>query len=189
MRFLKIALICLISNQIQAQEKTLTLEKAMQILNSQSVPDIYDISENDAEYPLIKNGQPGDLLIIRNHIYKILAEKTITSYNAGYIFLDSKKLSQQELERLSSLILKKLEDGQSFKELSLQYTMDKNKTAFETKFVDGEMVPEFEAAVKSHAVGEVFTIEIPNKGWFHIVKKNEADKTLNAFTVQAGYSE
>jgi hypothetical protein len=108
MRFLKIVLICLISNQIQAQERTLTPEKAMQILNSQSVPDIYDISENDAEYPLIKNGQPGDLLIIRNHIYKILAEKTITSYNAGYIFLDSKKLSQQELERLSSLIFKKL---------------------------------------------------------------------------------
>lgn len=188
MKLLSIALISL-SLQLNAQEKTITYEKAKQILESQSTPNIYDITENDKEYALIKNGQPGDLLIIRNHIYKILKLKTVTSYNVGYIFLDSKKLAKQEIERLSSLILKKLEEGHSFKELSLQYTMDRNKTAFETMFLHGEMVPEFEDAVKNHAPGEVFTIDMPSRSWFHIVKKNEADKTLNAFTVHAAYSE
>lgn len=189
MRFLTIAFICLISNLIQAQEKKITTERAMQILNSQPVPDIYDITENDTEYALIRNGQPGDLFIIREHIYRIMAVKTVTSYNAGYIYLDTNKLSKEEIEKLTTLILKKLEAGHSFKELSQQYTMDKNKKAYEMKFVDGEMVPEFEEAVKNHAVGEVFTIDMPGRGWFHIVKKNEADKTLNAFRVHAGSSE
>jgi len=62
--------------------------------------------------------------------------------------------------------------------------MDKNPKAAELKFTDGQMVATLEKAVKEHKAGEIFIVKTPEKGWFHIVKKNEDDKQINAIRVE-----
>lgn len=62
--------------------------------------------------------------------------------------------------------------------------MDNNPNAAQLKFTEGQMVAPFEKAVKEHAAGDVFTVVTPEKGWFHIVKKNEDNRTIKAISAE-----
>jgi hypothetical protein len=50
-------------------------------------------------------------------------------------------------------------------------------------------VPEFEKALKKHKVPEVFTVDIPDRDWYYVVKKtfdSRVSKRLTVLRVKAG---
>lgn len=143
-----------------------------------------DISELDKKYDLLKNHKPGDVIVDGKNIYKFVETTTAMAYNAGYIYLDAKKLPEEELKRLTDEILNEYNNGATFADLIKKYSMDKNPNAAEMKFTDGQMVKTFEKAVKEHTAGEVFTVTTPEKGWYHIVKKNTDNQTVKAIRAE-----
>lgn len=167
-----------------AQQATApTPQQAKEFLNAHINP-IVDISEDNKTYVLLKDHKPGDIIVDGQKLYKIVEITTVTAYNAGYIYLDANKLSETEIKQLTDDILGQYNSGTAFSELAKKYSMDKNPNAGELKFTEGQMVGTFEKAVKEHAPGEVFTVVTPEKGWFHIVKKNEADRTIKAISTE-----
>jgi len=143
-----------------------------------------DINEYNKAYELLKSHKPGAIVVDGKDIYKVIEATTVTAYNAGYIYLDTKKLSEDKIKQLTDDIFSQYKNGMSFSELIERFSMDRNPNAAELKFTDGQMVPTFEKAVKEHKAGEVFTVETPDKGWFHIVNKNEDDRQINAIRAE-----
>lgn len=143
-----------------------------------------DINEYNKTYELLNGHKAGEIVIDGKNIYKIIEPVTVTAYNAGYIYLDAKKISKEQLQQLTDDVFSQYANGMSFSELIQKFSMDNNPNATELKFTDGQMVPTFEKAVKEHKAGELFTVETPDKGWFHIVKKNEDDRQIKAIRVE-----
>jgi parvulin-like peptidyl-prolyl isomerase len=143
-----------------------------------------DISEYNKTYELLKDHKPGVIVIDGKNIYKIVEPTTISAYNAGYIFLDTKKFSEAQIQQLTDDIFSQYGNGIPFRELIEKFSMDKNPNAVELKFTEGQMVPAFEKAVKEHKAGEIFTVPTPEKGWLHIVRKNEDNRQINAIRVE-----
>ena len=63
--------------------------------------------------------------------------------------------------------------------------MDGNNTHGDTGWFFGEaMVPkELQDAVKNHKLGEIFTVDVPDKQWHYIVKKTYDDQIKKEITV------
>ena len=166
----------------KAQE-TPTFKQAKDYIESHINPTL-DISELDKKFDLLKNHNPGDVVVDGKNIYKFIETTSATAYNAGYIYLDSKKLAQEEISRMTNEIFAEYNSGTSFADLIKKYSMDKNPNAAEMKFTDGQMVSTFEKAVKEHNTGEVFTVITAEKGWYHIVKKNTDNQTIKVIRVE-----
>jgi parvulin-like peptidyl-prolyl isomerase len=120
----------------------------------------------------------GDIFSVGYVTYKVIAAKDTTDYRANYIFLDGASLSNSEIDSLKKVILQKHSQGTSFEHLSDQYTMDGNTTHGDTDWFFGEyMFPkEFQDAVASHKVGDVFFVDVSEKQWHYIVKKTHEDR-------------
>lgn len=176
------ALLLLFWFSATAQE-TPTPQQAKAFLDAHINAEV-DFSEYDKTYELLKGHKPGDIVIDGDNIYKIIESITVTGYNAGYIYLDTKKLSEDQIKQLTDDIFSQYNNGMPFQELIEKFSMDKNPNAAELKFTDGQMVATFEKAVKEHKAGEVFTVATPEKGWFHIVKKNEDTRQIKAIRAE-----
>lgn len=174
---------------VSSQTKTPTQQEAKKYLGNQEFPIRYNLTqEEDKElFDTLLKIKQNEILILESKIYKILRVKTVNRYNAAYIFIDRSKLSDTEVINLEKEILDKYKNGESFSDLALKYTMDQNPKADELIFYDAQMVPEFENAVREHKAGEVFTVETPDKKWFHIIKKNE--ETRKVVAIELEYAE
>lgn len=165
-------------------DSSMTIEEASKYLSKHDSKNTKDIHEGEESYKLFREAEIGDIIITENIIAKIVFRKKINIYNAGYIYLSSSKISRDEIKSITATIMKNLKEGISFKDLSHKYSMDKNPNAAEVIFIEGQMVSGFEKAVKEHSKGDVFIVETPEEGWYHIVKKNEENKIVNAVTVE-----
>ena len=170
-----------------AQEISLAQEEAQAYLEAQQDPYLTTIPEYSPKYTLFDTAKPGDIIINGREIYKVVEFTEVMAHNVGYIFLDTKKLSKPELEALTKTILDQYAEGTSFDVLAQDYTMDGNLNSATLKYTDGEMVETFEKAVSDHKKGDIFTVETPGEGWFHIVKKNENDRKVNAVKAEYAY--
>lgn len=164
-------------------QETPTPEQAKAFLDSHINAEL-DISEYNKFYDLLKDHKPGEIVVDWKNIYKIIEPITVTGYSAGYIVIDTKKFSEEQIQQLADDIFSQYKNGIPFTELIEKFSMDKNPKAAELKFTDGQMVATLEKAVKEHKAGEIFIVKTPEKGWFHIVKKNEDDKQINAIRVE-----
>ena len=166
---------------------SMTIEEASAYLSTQDHKNSKDIHEGEESYELFRKAEIGDIIITENIVCRVVARKKINIYNAGYIYLNTNEISDDEIKSITDTIMKNLKEGISFKDLSRKYSMDKNPNAAEMIFSEGQMVPGFEKAVKEHSKGDVFIVETPEEGWYHIVKKNEENKFVNAITVEYVY--
>lgn len=185
MRTLLLLLFFLTAQPAFAQ--TPTRSQAEAFLNAKEERDTLTIPDYSPKFGLFRGKKPGDIVINGKEVYRLIQHKSVIAYNAGYIFLDAKKLSKAELEALSKTILDQYNEGTPFDVLAQDYTMDNNPHPEELKYIDGQMVETFEKAVREHKKGEVFTVETSDNGWFHIVKKNEDHRTVMAVEVEYGY--
>lgn len=127
----------------------------------------------------------GDVFSVGYVTYKVIDAKESVAYRSSYIFLDGGSLTKPEIDSLKALIVKKLNAGADWNELSKQYTMDGNKTFGDTGWFFGpEMLPaEFQDAVAKHKTGEIFFVDVPDKQWHYIVKKTYDDQVKKEMTV------
>lgn len=171
-------------------QKINTIQQAEQFIaaNPQLKPAIMKLSaakdSSLIEKRLLRQKQ-GDIFSVGYVTYKVIEAKDTTDYRANYIFLDGGSLSNSEIDSLKKLILQKHSQGASFEQLSDQYTMDGNTNHGDTDWFFGEyMFPkEFQDAVASHKLGEVFFVDVSEKQWHYIVKKTHNDRVKKDIVV------
>jgi len=126
----------------------------------------------------------GDIITNKGFVYKIIDKTTTSSYRASYIYLDASKLDLAKIDSIRQLIILKYKTGTSFSTLFQQYNMDGNPNQGDTDYFEkGQMVMEFEDAIKVHNTGDIFKVDVPAYGWYYIVKKTHPDRTTSKITV------
>jgi len=127
----------------------------------------------------------GDVFSVGYVTYKVIEMKDTVDFRANYIFLDGGSYSKSEIDSLKKVIVAKATAGESFEKLSDQYTMDGNKTHGDTDWFFGEYTfpKEFQDAVESHKLGEIFFVDVAEKQWHYIVKKTHEDRRKKDITV------
>lgn len=118
-------------------------------------------------------------------LIKILSFKLVTQYRVRYIYLDSRRLSKSAIDSLRMVIMEKLKKGERFEDLATAYSMDGNaaKGGLLGWFYDGQMIKTFEHAVKSHALNEVYLVDMPDQNWYYTVKNT--DVPVQGYLVEA----
>jgi parvulin-like peptidyl-prolyl isomerase len=80
--------------------------------------------------------------------------------------------------------LQQYSSGTTFEQLADEFTMDGNRNHGDLGFFEpGMMVKEFEEAVRAHANGEVFIIDVPERQWYYVVKKTAPTQVTQEMTV------
>lgn len=133
---------------------------------------------------LLRQNQ-GDVFSVGYVTYKVLESVEKVNYRASYIFLDGGSLSESQIDSLKKIIVQKASTGADWNQLSDQYTMDGNTTHGDTGWFFGEeMMPkEFQDAVKAHNKGDIFFVDVSDRGWHYIVKKTYNDDDKKVATV------
>jgi len=133
---------------------------------------------------LLRQNQ-GDVFSVGYVTYKVLESAEKVNYRASYIFLDGGSLSESQVDSLKKIIVQKASSGADWNQLSDQYTMDGNTTHGDTGWFFGEeMMPkEFQDAVKNHKLGDIFFVDVTDRGWHYIVKKTYDDDDKKTATV------
>ena len=126
----------------------------------------------------------GETARIGTITYKIIERKLRYSFRASYIYLDGSKLTFAEVDSVRKVILKKYAGGNSFEDLCDRYTMDKNPNHGAIAFEQGMMVKEFEDAVRDHLNGDIFTVDVPSKAWYYVVKKTADTQAIVTIIAQ-----
>jgi len=127
----------------------------------------------------------GDIFSVGYVTYKVIESKETVNYRANYVFLDGSSLTPSQVDSTRKIIVQKANAGANFEQLSDQYTMDGNTTHGDTGWFFGEeMLPkEFQDAVKNHKLGEIFSVDVPDKQWHYIVKKTYDDQIKKEATI------
>ena len=133
---------------------------------------------------LLRQNQ-GDIFSVGYVTYKVLEVKDTINFRASYVFLDGATYTKSQIDSLRKVIVDKANAGTSFEQLSDQYTMDGNETHGDTGWFYGEyMMPQdFQAAVQSHKVGEIFFLDDSEKNWHYIIKKTHDDRVKKDIVV------
>jgi parvulin-like peptidyl-prolyl isomerase len=173
-----------------------TIEKAQRFLKTKKGRKNKIITFNEEKHKtklteeLLKLSEGGHKVIKgegENIHYKVLEKNEIIYYRVSYILLDGKEFSISSIEKLRPQIIEKLNRGVPFKDLAMQYSMDKNKTRGGDTgwFTYGEMLPEFEQQVmnENHKKDDVFTVNVESNQWYYVVKKTYDKKSITEIKV------
>lgn len=118
----------------------------------------------------------GDTATIEGTYYKVIADTGNYTFRAQYIHLDGAVLTHAHIDSLRTLIQEQYAAGKSFEELNAKYNMDPNQKNGDTgPFTAGMMVKPFEDAVARHKKGDIFTVDVPDKKWYFVVRKTYDD--------------
>lgn len=113
---------------------------------------------------------------IKDHV-EIKEEDLKKKYDEKKPFAKAQHILVKDEEKAKELI-QKLNDGADFAELVKENTIDtasKDKEGVYT-IAEGEMVPEFETAVKNLEVGQVTQEPVKTTHGFHVIKRLEFDE-------------
>ena len=128
--------------------------------------------------------KPGQVTSIGDSTYLIISDTASHAYRASYIYLNGSQLSATTIERTRKLILQRYAGGTSFEQLADTYNMDPDKKHGDLGyFAAGLMHAPFEEAVRSHAIGDVFSVDIAYMQWYYVVKKTAPDLATREITV------
>jgi parvulin-like peptidyl-prolyl isomerase len=203
LKYTVLILICFISFTGLAQtsfqqelDSLTTVEKAKQFIDSKKGRKNKIITFNQEKHKtklskeLLELPNGGQKVLKReseNIHYKVLEKNLITYYRVSYIFLDGKESTINSIEKLRPQIIERHKRGTPFKDLAMQYSMDKNKTRGGDSgwFTYGEMLPEFEQQVMndSHQLDDIFTVNVESNQWYYIVKKTYDKKLITEIKV------
>jgi len=121
-------------------------------------------------------------------VYKIISKERIKEFRVSHLYLDIKVLSISEIESLREMILEKYANGVAFSDLCRKYAHYSKPGDGDLKwFKENTMVKDFEDAIRKHKKGDIFTVDIPDEGWYYVVLKTFNDREsilLNAFKVK-----
>ncbi len=134
--------------------------------------DIVDFSDNEFIY-----------------VTKAIAWRNVNQYRVSYIYLDNNIYTINEIDSLRKLINKKLKAGVKFSDLALTYSMDGNskKGGDIGWFQEGQMIKIFEDSIKTHSLGDIYYVDVPENKWYYIVKNTYnpiQDKILDVILIR-----
>jgi len=109
---------------------------------------------------------------------KVIAKGNEEVCKAMYIYLNGKKHTMTEIQKLREEIINKYNNGTPFLELVKMYNEDGNPTGELNWFYRGMMTEEFDTAVRKQKAGKIFIVDVPINDWFYVVLKSEENKTL-----------
>ena len=117
--------------------------------------------------------------------YKVIDKEETLHYRASYIYFDGRKMSLEEINNKRSKIIKQYKQGYKFGALAKIHSMDLNgKRGGDLGwFPEGQMHPDFENAIKTHAVKDIFTLDITEGQWYYIILKTYDAKPIEEITV------
>jgi parvulin-like peptidyl-prolyl isomerase len=131
----------------------------------------------------IYEGKLHSTVAIEGHLYKTVYIESSTLLSVHYIYLDTAKLSKNQIDSVRQVIIHKYNNGTPFAELAKEYNMDGNPDS-DLKWVAEDMlVTEFSSAVKEHKVGDIFTIDVTAKQWYHVALKTSEDRKVKTYSV------
>lgn len=128
-------------------------------------------------FPEIFQAKMNEVLIMegkldgRKFATKKMAYADLELCRVSYIYLDERAVTKEQVDSLRLLILKRYAEGESFINLVKEYTMDSNPTGDLGWFHEGMMVDEFDRVCRTKSKGDIFTVDITDKGWYYIVLK------------------
>jgi parvulin-like peptidyl-prolyl isomerase len=124
---------------------------------------------------------------IENTYYKLIERSEIPFHRVSYVFLDGTKKSTEDITKLRTTIITKYKQGIPFNELARRYSMDQNANRGGDLgwFTKGDMLPEFEDQIinNTHAIDDIFTIDIPSKQWYYVILKTYDQKLIEEIKV------
>lgn len=143
------------------------------------------VSSSDTSEILLPlyNKKNGLTFNIDNRNYKILQKDSTLSFRVNYIYLNGEQLSKIQIYSLRQKIISSYINGTSFFDLAQEYNMDGNITGDTRWFTENMMAPEFEAAVRSHKKGDIFTVDTPDRNWYHVILKTHNDTYIKKLTI------
>ena len=165
-----------------SQSAAMTQEEVKEYFKKNKT-EIWGICEKQPLYESLKDHSEREIIESDGKIMQITRIHSDATLCVGYILLDGKKLSQEEIKEKREQIFKKYKSGVAFKDLIKEYNMDGNPCAEYYSFSEKGIVPEFTAAVKSHNTGDVFTIDVPGREWYYVAIRN-TDNKLPVYSVR-----
>jgi hypothetical protein len=131
------------------------------------------ITANNSEEPFVSD----------SFSYKVIEARKSFLLRVSYIYLDGTRLTMNQIDSLRKLIIRKYNSGIPFAVLAKEYTMDGNPNT-DLGWVSVDMlVNDFSNAVKQHQRGEIFTVDVPDKKWYHVTLKTFDDREVKIFSV------
>ena len=119
--------------------------------------------------------------------YKIIEKHIIPHFRVSYIYLDGNELSVSEINLIRNKVQIKFNNGVPFNQLARLYSMDNNAQRGGDLgwFTRGQTAPEFEgkAIDGGYSVGDIFTIDIPERNWYYVVLKSHESKDIKELEV------
>lgn len=120
-------------------------------------------------------------------IYKVIEKTEALNYRVRYIALDGNILNKNDISNTRASILKKYNNGASFDFLAQRYSMDKNATRGGDTgwFSEVENMHEFEDIIiaNTHAVDDIFTIDMPSTNKYYVILKTHEPKNIAEINV------
>lgn len=182
-----LGLLLLISCFASAQKKAPTPEEAENFVKQEARADIFKYAEGSYEYRLLENHKKGEIIINGQDIYKIESFQISRLYVCSYIFLDGSKLSEAEIHKLQKKIKERHENGESFKDLIREYSMDSNPDADNFSFVEGEVDSKFLNSARNNGPGKAYSIDIPEEKWYYVALNKPGDFSRKMITASRYY--
>jgi hypothetical protein len=133
--------------------------------------------------PQIFSRKPGHSFKIGPYSYKIVGIDSTLSFRVSYIYLDGSKYSKTEIDKIRQEIISNYRSGVKFTDLVSKYNMDGNASGDTYWFAEKMMVEEFEKAIRSHKKGDIFTVDMPDQNWFHVVLKTFSDTYIKKLAI------
>jgi PPIC-type PPIASE domain len=127
--------------------------------------------------------QPGYSFTIGNARFKIIELDSALSFRVNYIYINGEQYSKKQADSLRKLIIDRYRKGEEFYVLSEEYGMDGNMSGDTGWFQERTMVNQFETAVRQHKKGDIFTVDTPDRNWYHVVLKTFDDSQIKKLTI------
>lgn len=101
---------------------------------------------------------------------------TLRWFHVHYIFFNGWRLPPGGVDSLRTKALEELASGTPFEQVASAYGMDGNTTGDWGWKREDQAHADFAGAVLGRAIGGPFTVDIPENGWYYIVRKDEEDR-------------
>jgi len=139
----------------------------------------------DDLFKLSKGGKKVIKTDFKTTYYKIIDKKDVLHFRVSYIYFDGSKMTLEEINTKRSKIIAQYNDGYKFEALAKLHSMDggSEKGGDLGWFAEGDMYSEFENAIKSYEVNEIFTVDVENKKWYYVVLNTFEPKLIEEITV------
>lgn len=136
-------------------------------------------------FELSKGGKKVIKTDYKNTYYKIIDKSKVLHNRVSYIYFDGSKMSLKDINAKRSKLIAQFRDGYKFEALATMHSMDINaKRGGDLGwFPEGKMHQEFENAVRSHDLGDVFTLDIEEPKWHYIILKTFEPKRIEEITI------